>query len=419
MALRTYPNGLKLSVLPKKDAKLISVDLHITSGTQSEKNYESGISEFTSRMLLMGTKKHPSERDLFMFAKSNGLKLSRDNTSESIIISVLTLADYIDRAIDLLCEIAFESTFDMASGDKVRNIMLADIVKLQENPSYTLERMVNQALFYRTGLANPKFGTITTISRMTSGDSKEFFDRVLTPKNTVISVVGDIDADTVYEKVMKTFYTRFIEGGEYKKLKYVANIENFAGGERTKNKKLNQSRIFLAFPCFSYKTTNKYAIDIVSPIILRKIEEKFNGVHYFHDEKISYDQYANNGKLTIEAMVDYEHVNEYLDNIVVVIKELTKNKISEIDFEIEKNAYIIKFLQESESVHDLSVLAAREVAINKQSYSQASELMKVELLKVSDANKAIEEVFDFTKLFIAYLGGPAEINSLDYIDYSD
>ncbi len=416
MALKTYPNGLRLSVLPKKDAKLISVDLHITSGTQSEKNYESGISEFTSRMLLMGTTKHPYERDLLNYAKSNGLTLTSDNTSESMVVSVATVSENMGKAIDLLCEIAFESSFDLLAGDKVRNMMLADISKLQENPSYTLERMVNQALFYRTGLANPKFGTITTISRMTSGDSKEFFERVFTPKNTVISVVGDVDGEAVYEKVMKTFYSKFIDGGDYKKLKYVANIEDFAGGERTKNKKLNQSRIFLAFPCYNYKSSRKYAMEIIVPIVERKIKEKLANVHYFHNEQISYDLYANNGKLTIETMVDYEHTNEYLDSVVEAIKLLVNNKVPEIEFEIEKNAFIIQFLQRGERVHDLSMLAAKEVAISKQSYSLASELMKVELLKVGDANKALEDIFDFTKLYIAYLGNPAEISSLDYID---
>ena len=47
MALKTYPNGLRLSVARKEEANLVSVDMYITSGTQSEKNYESGISEFT------------------------------------------------------------------------------------------------------------------------------------------------------------------------------------------------------------------------------------------------------------------------------------------------------------------------------------------------------------------------------------
>ena len=134
MALKTYPNGLKISILPKKESKLVSIDLHITSGTQSEKNYESGISEFTSRMLLMGTLKHPSRQDLLTFAKSNGIVLSRDNTSESIIISAQTVKENVNKAIELLCEIAFDSAFSRKAGNIVRNSLLADIAKLNENP---------------------------------------------------------------------------------------------------------------------------------------------------------------------------------------------------------------------------------------------------------------------------------------------
>jgi len=416
MALKTYPNGLRLTVIPKKEAKLISVDMHITSGTQSEKNYESGISEFMSRMLLMGTKNHPKSRDLIAYAKSNGMLLSSDNTSESVVVSISTISENVNKAIDLLCEIAFESLFDISAGDIVRNSMLSDIAKLQENSSYVLEKMINQALFYRTGLANPKFGTNTTISRMTASDAEEFLKRVLTPKNTIISVVGDVDQDSVYEKVMQTFYNKFIQGGEYKKLKYVAPVEDFMGGERTKNKKLNQSRLFLSFPALSYKSVKKYALEISLPIIQRKIAEKLYNVHYFHNEKVVYDIFANNGKFTIEAMVDYEHVRDYLDILVATIKELVVQGVVETEFEHEKNAYLIEFLKRNERACDISKNAAREVAVSKQSYSLASELMKVELITVGDVNNVFVDMFDFTKLYIAYLGNPVEIRALDYID---
>lgn len=420
MALKTYPNGLRLSVIPKKGVRLASAQIHITSGTQSEKNYESGISEFLSRMLMMGTSRHPKNRDLIGFAKSNGILLSSHNTSESIVVTATTIADNITKAIEILCEIAFESAFEESSGDIIRDEMLGYIVKLQENPSYTLDRMVNQALFYRTGLANPKFGTITTISRMTASDAKAFLERVLTPKNTIISVVGDVDADAVYEKVMNTFYSKFLAGGDYKKLKYVAPIEDFVGGERTKNKKLNQSRIFLAFPSVSYKSIKKHALEIALPIIIKRIDEEIKDdlkdVSFFHSESISHELFANNGKLTIETMVDYEHVEEYLDVIVDSIKHIKDSGVAEAEFEVEKNAYIIKYLQDNEKASDLGEAAAKEVAINKQSYSLASELMKIELLTVADANKIVESVFDFKKLFIAYLGAPTDVRAIDYID---
>lgn len=415
MGLKIYPNGLRLSVINRTQTRLVNVCLHITSGTQSEKNYEAGISEFLSRMLLMGTTKHPSARALSNYAKGMGVVLSSDNNSESIIVNAQTTQANIDHAIDILCEIAFDSVFDSAFGDRVRNTMLADIYKLQENPSYILERLVNQALFYRTGLANPKYGTATTISRMTSLDAKEFLTRILTPKNTVISVVGDVDADAVYEKVMQTFYSKFIDGGDYKKLKYVAQVEDFVGGERTKNKKLNQSRIFITFPSLSYKNPRKYALNIIEPILLRKIKENLFDKHFFHSEVVSHNLYANNGKLTIETMVDYDRTNEYLDAVMDAIKKLKATGISAGEFENEKNAYIVNFLLENDSSNDLALKAAREVAVMKQSYSIASELLKVELLTVNDANKILDEVFDFRKVYIAYLGSSVEIDHNKYL----
>ena len=115
-------------------------------------------------------------------------------------------------------------------------------------------------------------------------------------------------------------------------------------------------------------------------------------------------------------MVDYEHVEEYLDVIVDSIKHIKDSGVAEAEFEVEKNAYIIKYLQDNEKASDLGEAAAKEVAINKQSYSLASELMKIELLTVADANKIVESVFDFKKLFIAYLGAPTDVRAIDYID---
>lgn len=415
MALKTFPNGLRLSIVPKTDAKIVAVCLYITSGTQSEKNYESGISEFTSRMLLMGTKKHPSYRELTTYAKSNGVLLSTDNNAESMVVFAETTDDNVEKAIDILYEIAFESLFSLNSGNVVRNSLLGDVMKLQENPAYTLDRMVNQALFYRTGLANPKFGTQTTVSRMTAADSKEFLDRVLTPKNTIISVVGNIDQDKVYERVMKTFYTRFNQGGEYKKLKYVAEVDSFIGGERTKNKKLNQSRMLIALPYVAYKSASKYAAEIILPLVERKVRDELNSASFFHSEKIYSDLYANNGKLCIECMVDYESVTHYLDALIKAIRRVLAIGIGENEFEIEKNAYIINYLKSNETAKDLSVSAAREVAISKQSFSPASELMKVELTTYQDANEILRGVFDFNKLYIAYVGSPVEINASNFL----
>ena len=106
-----------------------------------------------------------------------------------------------------------------------------------------------------------------------------------------------------------------------------------------------------------------------------------------------------------------------MDEIVKCIKNMTAIGIGENEFEIEKNAFIIDFLKDNERSRDLCINAARDVAIAKQSYSLASELMKVELTTYSDANDIFRDVFDFSKLYIAYLGNPTDVNSAKYIDF--
>ena len=115
-------------------------------------------------------------------------------------------------------------------------------------------------------------------------------------------------------------------------------------------------------------------------------------------------------------MVDYENAKTYLDKTVEALKEIKRTRITSNEFELEKNAFIVNFLSMNDSSLNLALSAAKEVAVLKQSYSLNSELLKIELLTVNDANKLLDEVFDFEKLYIAYLGGQIEINSLDYVN---
>ena len=56
MSIKTFPNGLRLGVIESPSERLVCVTAHIIGGSQSETNYQSGVGEFLSRMLLCGTK---------------------------------------------------------------------------------------------------------------------------------------------------------------------------------------------------------------------------------------------------------------------------------------------------------------------------------------------------------------------------
>ncbi len=417
MALNTFSNGLRLVCVPRTDKKVACVVLHIAGGTQSEKSNQSGISDYLTRIMLMGTKQHPNKDSLASFAKSNGIVLTPHNSKESITISALCPKENIEKAIALLSEIAFNTNFSLENGEKVRKQLLSQVEILSENAQFIINRIVNSTLYYRTGLANPKTGTKLTVARFRAFDAKDFLDRVFTPRNTIISVVGDVNQDEIYDIVKVHFFDKMKDNDtEYKKLKYVSAIDDFEGACKGRIKRLNQTRISVVFPTVSFKDKQKYLIEIVAPIILNNLKLSLSNQNYYFDTKIKTKYYSNNGNIEFEIMVDYDFAEEHLYNFVEALSKDIKNRaISSEEFETEKRYYVTNFINKYDNVVENALISAKHIALTKQTFSENTERLKIEMLTNKDANKLIKQILDFNKMVVVYLGHDIDIDRDDLI----
>ena len=421
MALNTFSNGLRLVCVPKADKKIACVVLHIAGGTQSEKNYQSGISDYLTKVMFMGTKKHSTKEALMNYAKSHGIILTPHNSKESITISALCPRESIPKAIELLSEIAFDTSFSIENGEKVRKMLLSQVALLSENPNYILDRLLNSTLYYRTGLANPKSGTSISVSRFRSLDAKDYLERVFTPRNTIISVVGDVSQEDIYDLVKLHFFDRMKDTEtEYKKLKYVSHIDDFVGACKGRVKRLNQTRILISFPSVSFKDKEKYLIEIIKPILINKIKHALSNQNYYFDTKIKTKYYANNGSLTFELMADFDFAEDHLYNFVYALKHDVKNReISNEEFETEKKVFVTNFINTYDNVLENALLSAKQVALTKQTFSENTERLKIEVLKNKDANKLLDEILDFEKMVVIYLGHDINVDLEDLLTQID
>lgn len=406
MALNTFSNGLRLVCIPKKEKKVACVVLHIAGGTQSEKNYQSGISDYLTKIMLMGTKKHSTREALLNYAKSKGIILTPHNSKESITISAICPRENIAVAVELLSEIAFDTTFSLENGEKVRKMLLSQVALLNENPAYILDRLINTSLYYRTGLANPKSGTNISVSRFRPLDAKDYLDRIFTPRNTIVSVVGDTTQEEIYDLVKLHFFDRMKDDEkEYKKLKYVSQVEDFASDMKGRIKRLNQTRISVVFPTVSFKDKEKHLLEIVKPLLTKYIKLALSNQNYYFDTKIKTKYYANNGNINFELSVDYDFAVDHLYNFLAALKSDIKNRdFSSDEFEIEKRVYITEFMNTCDNVLECSLISAKNLALTKQAFSENSEKLKIEMLTNKDANRLIEKVLNFEKMLVTYVG---------------
>ena len=115
--------------------------------------------------------------------------------------------------------------------------------------------------------------------------------------------------------------------------------------------------------------------------------------------------YANNGSLTFELVVDYDFAEDHLYNFVTALNEDIKNRpISAEEFETEKRVFVTNFINTYDNVLENSLISAKHLALTKQTFSENTERLKMEVLTNKDANKLLKSILNFEKMVVIYLG---------------
>ncbi len=412
MALLNYPNGLKLNVIELADLNTATICVDLVGGYQGETQLYNGTCEIISRLMLCGTEKYPSANTLENYAKSQGFVYEISAKQEYLQICVSCLKTKVEQAIEFVYDILFNSIYDETYLATIKTQIKAEIELNKLNPANYLSTLTNQALYARTGLMNTRLGNLKSIDRITSQIIKTQLKKYLTPKNMVISIGGAVNEEKVTELIGKLFYNK-LKDVPYRQIKYVSTVEGFEGFVNIKNRSYNQSRIEISFPALSFKNNDKYALDIIIKALETQIKQALATEPYFKSLHIESVNYANNGKLVFSIIVDADHAEIFMQKVLMELKNILKsNSLSKQEFLAEKNAYITRFVLSSEKADELTILSAQELVIAKEEFVLNDKFELIASITFDKGCEVLNNVIDFTKINIAYLGLPVTLNFL-------
>lgn len=197
-------NGAILLVTPNNLNDIIAMSIDIKGGEFLEKI--PGTAEVMSSAMLKGTKKY-SSLELAQVLEENGIKISPSASADIFSIDVLTTKAKLPKTFELLNEIVNNASFDDYEIEKIKNSMLNSIKQSRDVPmNLALEEYKN--LIYENSVYSygPKIfeKTLPTIER---DDILEYYNTIFNPKNTVISVSGNIDIKDLANQLTTVFST--------------------------------------------------------------------------------------------------------------------------------------------------------------------------------------------------------------------
>lgn len=186
----TLPNGLRIIHTPSPTS-VAYCGYAINAGTRDEQPHEAGLAHFVEHMLFKGTTKRRAWHILNRMENVGGDLNAFTNKEETVVYSAFLKKDFA-RALELLTDIVFHSTFPQHEIDKERGVILEEIECYEDNPAELIFDDFESTIFKHHPLGHNILGSPKHLKKFDTNSAHSFTQRYYHPANAVLFVYGNI-----------------------------------------------------------------------------------------------------------------------------------------------------------------------------------------------------------------------------------
>lgn len=198
----TLSNGLRIIHLPSA-SPVVYCGYAVAAGTRDEEQgKEEGMAHFCEHTTFKGTHRRTSMNILGYLERVGG-DLNAFTNKEETVYHAAVLKDNIDRAVDLLTDIVFNSTYPQAEIDKEVEVIVDEIESYNDSPSELVYDLFENAIFQGHPLGHNILGTAQQLRTYTTEDALRFTRRYYRPDNSVFFAYGDVRFDKLVRLLEK------------------------------------------------------------------------------------------------------------------------------------------------------------------------------------------------------------------------
>jgi predicted Zn-dependent peptidase len=199
------PNGLRAVVRERPGSEVVAISVAIRGGSRDEQRETVGAAHFMEHMFFQGTPRRPDSAELEREIEARGGWTNAWTGWESINFQVVTPVDDLDLALDVIADQMVNALFAPEKIDKERRVVLEELNGRLNSPVTKAYDLFWIEVFGDHPARNLPIGNRATIDRSTREVLVRFRDTYFVAGNMAVAVVGDVQHDTVFEKLAASF----------------------------------------------------------------------------------------------------------------------------------------------------------------------------------------------------------------------
>jgi predicted Zn-dependent peptidase len=359
----TLTNGIRIIFKKVPYAKIVHCGYVLDIGTRDENEHEEGIAHFWEHMSFKGTKNRTAKEILYSLENVGG-ELNAYTTKEKMWFHASVPKQYFSKAVDVLTDIVFNSTFPTKELNIEKGVVLEEIAMYKDSPEEFIQDEFEHLLFKKHALGNYILGTKKSVQSFTTSSVKKFVKENMDTSKIVFSIVGNLQLEEVEQVVNQ--YIKSI-----KKQKSVRNRSLNVKASKSFVKSIStqtaQSHCVLGWSAYSFHHELRLPLFLLSnwlggPAMTSRLNlllrEKLG---YVYAIESSYQGFQDSGMVTFYFGTDKKQLQPSLAMIDKELTMLKKKAISEIELEQLKEQVCGQLLMAEESLSNVMQMMGKSL----------------------------------------------------------
>jgi predicted Zn-dependent peptidase len=336
----TLKNGIRVLLKPAKST-VSHCCLVINAGSRDEEKGKEGLAHFIEHLLFKETTSKNTSQILNRLEVVGG-DLNAYTSKEYTCLHASFLKKYLERAVELLQDIAFNSTFPVHEIEKEKAVILDEIASYEDQLEEAINDDFEALIFANHSLGENILGTTNSVKATQRQDMTGFIAKNYNTHEIILAISGSYSLTKV-AKLAERYFGEIPENNQHKRrIKPPINSAIF----KTLKKPINQTHCILGNVAYSFHQEQKTGLLLLNNVLggtgmssrlNLEIREK-HGIAYTIES--NYTPLSDTGLFSIYFGTDSEKVEKASKLIYKELKKVRENSLGTIQLAQAKQRLI-------------------------------------------------------------------------------
>lgn len=394
----TLPNGLQV-VYRQSSSPVAYCGLLIAAGTRDERESEHGLAHLLEHLLFKGTAKRKAHQVSGGIERLGGELNAYTGKEETMVQATVLSADF-SKALEVIADMVFNSTFPQAELLKEREIVLDEIAMYKDSPAEAVFDDFENAVFAGSSLGRNILGSKKSLKTLTADHLRAFRSRVYCPSQMVLSVVGRMPFQRVLSMAHRFFAPYPTLAAHNERLP----IPPYTVSNQIVSKNTHQAHCVVGGRAYAVSDDRSIGLVLLTNLLggpssnsrLNTILREQHALVYTVEAASTF--YQQVGMFSIYFGTHKSSVGECLDIVHRELKRLCDTKLTTLQLHKAKKQLIGQLAIANDSGENLMASMAKNLLFGDQVDMFDLALIKLDKLTAEDVREIANEIFDPTLL---------------------